>query len=241
MHAVTLAEPVFRRWDDVLDRVPLQNQTVVSVGCTEIAAKLARRGADVIVVDSNEGALAAARRRYGLRATFVRYDVGRSFPPIRYDGLWCSFGAAKFPSFGETLARWTRHLRPGGWVAITEVDNLFGHEPLSEWVRAVLETYATDALRHGRHDFFMGRKLSHYARAAGLEVAGEMLIADSELAFEGPASPETLRAWHERIEAMASLRAHPTFEHVRDELLRCLARPDHHCRASVVCSIATKP
>jgi hypothetical protein len=56
------------------------------------------------------------------------------------DGLWCSFTAAFFPTLPLVLAAWARHLQPGTWVALTEIDDLFGHKPLSARTKTLTES-----------------------------------------------------------------------------------------------------
>jgi len=135
---------------------------------------------------------------------------------------------------------WARYLEPGGWIALTEVDDLFGHEPLPPRVKALLDAYQADALSAGRYDFHMGRKLKDHLERAGFSVVQEFTVADRELSFQGPAQPEVLDAWRARFARMRLLQevCGPEFDQVANEFLACLASRAHHSNASVHCCIA---
>src|SRR6185436_7756102 len=144
---------------------------------------------------------------------------------LEADGLWCSFVPAYFPEFGPALASWARCLRPGGWIALTEIDDLFAHEPLEERSRELLESCVREALETGRYDFRMGRRLGEHLERAGLHVTRALKLADQEFSFIGPARPEVLEAWRNRFERLQLLRelSGPDFARLRDDFLACLA------------------
>jgi ubiquinone/menaquinone biosynthesis C-methylase UbiE len=236
----------WRSWPVILDALPpVSGQTVLDLGCGvgDLAAALATRGARVIGVDLSEEMLTAARSRDLPQAEFRIADL-RALPDlgVSADGLWCSFAAACFLDFAATLASWSRHLRPGAWAAITEIDDFFGHEPLGGRAKSLLQTYAREALAAGRYDFHMGRKLRGHLERAGFAVRTEMTLADQELAFDGPASEEVAGAWRFRLDGMSLLRQHcgSEFEQVREEFLRCLSDSRHRSEAKVYCCIAVR-
>ena len=140
------------------------------------------------------------------------------------------------------LAAWGKHLQPGGWVALTEIDNLFGHEPLSARTKTLFEAFDRDSLVAGRYDFHMGRKLRNHLERSGFKVSKMLTLEDQELSFSGPARPEVLDAWGTRFDRMKLLRdfCGPSFEQAREEFLGCLMRADHSSLAKVYCCIATK-
>jgi SAM-dependent methyltransferase len=236
----------WRDWQTLFDALPLaRGQTVLDLGCAvgDQAAELVARGARVIGVDMNEDLLREARSR-GLRDAEFRLGDLRSSGDqgVVADGVWSSFTAAYFPDLPAVLASWTRNLRQGGWIALTEVDDLFGHEPLEERARSLLESYARDALQAGRYDFHMGRKLRAHLERAGLTVVKELMVEDRELSFAGPAGPDVLEGWRARFERMKLLRdlCGPQFEWLREEFLGCLTRADHRSLAKVRCCIARR-
>ncbi len=236
----------WRDWAAAFDALPaLRGKTVLDLGCGigAQAAELVARGARVIGFDGNEELLGVARSRSLANAEFEHCDL-HALPDLgrEVDGVWCSFAAAYFPDLPAVLAAWTRHLRPGGWVALTEIDDFFAHEPLGERTNELLESYVHDALAAGRYDFRMGRKLAPHLERAGFAVSRVLRLADQEFSFTGAARPEVLAAWRGRLERMQLLReaCGAEFELLEDEFVGCLARADHRSRAKVTCCIAVK-
>jgi len=222
---------------------PLDGKTVLDLGCGvgDQAAELVARGARVIGIDTNEELLATAQSRGIPNAEFRNGDL-RTLEDVGVaDGIWCSFTAAYVPNLAPTLACWRQHLKPEGWVVLTEVDNLFGHEPVEPQTRSLLVAYAEDALAANRYDFHMGRKLHIHLERAGFTLADSRTLADKELAFDGPAAPDVLESWKSRLERMKVLRdfCGVTFERVRDDLLAALACGDHYSVAKVYCCVGT--
>jgi ubiquinone/menaquinone biosynthesis C-methylase UbiE len=236
----------WRDWLTIFDTVPrLQRQTVLDLGCGvgDLAAEFVARGAHVIGVDMNEDLLHEAQTRCLPNTEFHKADL-RSLTAIRHvvDGLWCSFTAAYLPDLPVALRSWRKYLRPGGWAALTEIDDLFGHEPLGARTKALLEAYARDAFVANRYDFNMGRKLCDHLGQSGFTVSEVLTVDDQELSFAGSAHPEVIGAWRNRFDRMKLLRdfCGSEFEQVREEFLSCLMHADHRSTAKVVCYIATK-
>lgn len=236
----------WRDWDRVLDALPdLRGQTVLDLGCGvgDLAAGLAARGAKVIGFDLNEELLREARSRQLADVEFRSADL-RALPDLerKADGLWCSFTAAYFPELSTALAAWAEQLGPRAWIALTEIDDLFAHEPLSARTAALLRAYADEALRAGRYEFRMGRKLAEYLARAGFTVPHAFALKDEELAFDGPARPEVRDAWRARFRRMTGLREFcgADFDRVQDEFLAGLERAEHRSLARVHCCIATR-
>lgn len=234
----------WRDWGTAMDALPtLTGRLVLDLGCAvgDQAALLVARGARVIGVDGNEELLAEARARSLEGADFRAADLC-ALPDLGpVDGIWSSFAAAYFPDLPPVLASWTKQLRPGGWVALTEVDDLFGHEPLEARSKELLTTYAREALLASRYDFHMGGKLTAHAETCGLAVSRVLTLDDRELAFQGPARPDVVEAWRARLERLKLLRdlAGPDFPALRDDFLACLQRADHRATAKVSFVLAT--
>lgn len=234
-----------RDWALLLDALPgVDGALVLDLGCGggDVAEVLVGRGARVLGIDLNEELLAAARARDLPGAEFIAADLREELRlPITVDGIWSSFLAAYHVDLPAALARWAAHLRPGGWIALTEIDDLFAHEPLPERTRALLEAYADEALRLGRYDFRMGRKLASHLESAAFRVVRELTLDDPELSFQGPASVEVLEAWSRRFDRMRPLLDFGARRgvSVRDDLLSAFASPDHTCGASVRAVLAT--
>jgi SAM-dependent methyltransferase len=218
---------------------------VLDLGCAvgDQAAELARCGARVIGIDMNEELLHEARSR-GLANVEFRFGDLRELPDVgvQVDGIWSSFAAAYFINLPEVLRSWAQQLRPGGWIALTEIDDFFRHEPLGARSSSLFDAYVTDALDAGRYDFRMGRKLAQHLSKSGFVVTKVLTVEDQEFSFDGPASADVLMAWRARFERMTLLRASwgAEFEQVRNEFLRALTNPGHRSHAKVICCIATR-
>ena len=234
----------WRDWPTIFGALPvLEGQLVLDLGCGvgDLTVEFVARGARVIGIDANEELLSAARSRQIPNAEFRSGDV-RTLPDLlAADGIWCSFAAAYFPNLPEVLTSWRNSLRPGGWIALTEVNDLFGHEPLSAEAKALFDAYAADALVAQRYDFHMGRKLRAHLEKSGFTVSTAFAVYDQELSFSGPAHPDVVGAWRSRLDGMKLFQSlcGTRFNEVRDEFLGCLMRPDHTSIASVRCCIAT--
>src|SRR5262245_54385050 len=212
----------WRDWPTIFDALPpLQGQTVIDLGCGvgDLAAEFVARGARVIGVDMNEELLREARSRQLSNAEFRTADL-RTLPDlgIAADGLWCSFAAAYFLDLPTVLTAWARNLRSGGWIALTEIDDLFGHEPLSVGTDALFRAYAERVLAAG-YDVHMGRKLRGHLEHSGFFVTKMLTLDDQELSFNGPARPDVLDGWRARLDRMKLLRdiCGPDIDQVRAE------------------------
>ena len=234
----------WRSWSEVMDLVPrLVGKTVLDLGCGvgDQAAELAERGASVVGIDTNEELLATAQSRKIPNAEFRSGDL-RTLQDVGVaDGIWCSFATAYVPRLGPTLTCWKLHVKPRGWVVLTEVDDLFGHEPVEPQTRSLLAAYAQDALAAERYDFFMGRKLPSHLERAGFTVTEFRTLVDKELSFDGPADSAVLDSWKLRLNRMKLLEdfCGAMFDRVRKDFLAALSCEDHRSLAKVYCCIGT--
>ena len=239
------AQFAWRNWSRILDRLPpLNGQVILDLGCGvgDLAAELADRGAHVIGVDNNEEFLREALSLQLANAEFRMQDLRESLGCSDVDGIWCSFVAAFFPQLQSVLRSWGESLKAGGWIALTEIDNLLGHEPVSEHTRKLLDDFAEQALAAGLCDFRMGHKLGSHLECAGFSISQAFTVDDQELSFQGPAGPDVIQAWRARFERMPLLRnfCGTDFPRVQSEFLDCLASADHVSVAKVHCCIATR-
>jgi ubiquinone/menaquinone biosynthesis C-methylase UbiE len=236
----------WRSWSLIFEEVPLQpGQTILDLGCGigDQARELASRGCKVIGLDGNQELIDAAILEQPPNCEFLTCDLRN--PPnlgIRVDGIWSSFVAAYFTNLVELLRRWSPVLSPEGWIAITEIDDFFGHEPLSPRTKSLLQAFADDALTAGRYDFHMGGKLQSCLAQAGFAVSRVLTLPDRELSFQGAAPPEVVEAWRTRFQRMPRLQAicGSEFANVQEEFLSCLSRHDHVSTAKVISCIAMK-
>lgn len=234
----------WRPWPHVFAALPpIAGKTVLDLGCAigQQAAELDARGARVIGVDSSAELLAVARQQVP-EAIFLQGDLAALSLELTVDGIWSSFVPAYFPELGPVLEQWLAHLAPGGWIALTEVDDLFGHEPLGARTASLLEGFTAISRARARYDFHMGRKLHGLLEAAGLRVQRELVLEDQELAFQGPAAPGVIDAWSARFARTPALQEYcgERFAATRDDFIACLGRADHRSSARVFCCIATR-
>jgi SAM-dependent methyltransferase len=240
------AQYSWRSWSHAYEKLPIvPDQLVLDLGCAvgDQAADLADRQCRVMGFDANQDFISAAQERQIPNARFVQADLGSwADPSLLADGLWSSFTAAYFPDFAPVLKRWVSAIRTGAWVALTEVDHLFGHEPLSGSTQKKIDRFYEDALNCGRYDFLMGRKLRQYAEGAGLSVQQEISLPDHELAFSGAADPTVVDAWSQRLERMKGFQGFlgEDYDGIRSEFLDCLSATDHISTARVVLVVARK-
>ncbi|MCB9703392.1 MAG: class I SAM-dependent methyltransferase [Myxococcales bacterium] len=237
----------WRRWDAILDRLgPIAGQVVLDLGCAigDQSAALAARGARVIGVDRDPALLEVARGRAIPGARFVEGDLHGDLALAEgaADGLWLGFSAAYFPAIAEALERWQRWLRPTAWIAVTEVDDLLGHAPSEPDDRAAIEAFYAAARADGRYEFRLRERLRAALIAGGWRIERDEEVADDELAFEGPASPEVLEAWRARLARMPGLAAHlgASWPGFRARLLAALAAPSHRASARVWTMVARR-
>jgi len=235
----------WRHWSTLLAAAPLRpGQLVLDLGSGvgDQARALVERGARVLGIEADPRLLSHAKARPIVGAEFRAHDL-RNLPDLGVlaDGIWCSFTAAYFPALPAALQRWQRHLKPRGWVVFVEVDDLFGHHPLSDRTKAALDAFAREALELGHYDFCMGRKLRAYVEECGFTVHNEFTVPDQELSFTGSATPDIVSAWRARFDRLLRLqtRLGEDFAEVRDEFLHCLRQPDHRSTAKVYCVVAT--
>jgi ubiquinone/menaquinone biosynthesis C-methylase UbiE len=234
----------WRDWAKALSLCPIvAGQRVLDLGCGpgDISAELWRRGALVTGVDKNDELITAAKERYP-QCLFENQDLNTlKFEQGAFDGLWCSFAAAYFTALEGTLSRWIQLLKKSAWICMIDIDDLFGHTPLSELSRKKLLGFCDEAVREGRHDFMVGRKMGKVLENLGFRVA-VVDLEDQELSFNGAANPAVIQAWTDRLSRMGGLRAYlkEGFIPFRDEFLASLSSMGHRSQCRVVCCIGSR-
>ena len=169
----------WRAWNRIYSVLPdVRGKTILDLGCAigDQAAELVARGASVIGIDANEELLRVARSRGIGNAEFRSGDLRDLDLALEADGIWCSFSVAYIANPQRHLMSWSQRLRPGGWMAVTEIDDLFGHEPLSDRAKSLIGAYETETLKTGRYDFRAGRKLQTYLEQAGLAIESVLVL-----------------------------------------------------------------
>jgi demethylmenaquinone methyltransferase/2-methoxy-6-polyprenyl-1,4-benzoquinol methylase len=136
-----------RRTLELLDLAP--GTSVLDVGCgtADLARALAAAGFRAVGVDLSPGMLAAARPG---GASLVRADAELlPFPDECFDGVVSAFALRNVVDLCAVLTEVSRVLRPGGRVALLEVD-----EPSAPLLRAGHRVYFTKVVP------FIGGRLS---------------------------------------------------------------------------------
>jgi SAM-dependent methyltransferase len=238
----------WRRWTDVYPYLgDLSGAQIIDLGCGigDQASDLSRMGAHVFGVDGNQDAIDHAKSREIPRAQFVCCDITNiKNSELKFDGVWTSFTAAYFPRFNVIIRPIDSLLKPGGWLAITEVDDLFGHEPLHPRWAALIEKYYARSIEEGIHRFQSYAHVCQILSERGWCIDVDRKLEDDELCFVGAASSEVLEAWRTRLSFMM-----PRFlERFGDEaigfdsaFLECLASKEHRSRSRVWFILARRP
>lgn len=110
---------IHRLWKRRLVRevAPQPQQTVVDLagGTGDIAAQMAARGCEVVVIDPSEGMMAQGAAR-NLAGVEFRVGTGEAIPlqDASVDRLTISFGIRNVTDMGQTLREIHRVLKPGG-------------------------------------------------------------------------------------------------------------------------------
>ncbi len=238
----------WRRWSEVYGHLgDLRGAEVADLGCGigDQARDLSELGARVLGVDGNAGFIAHAAARGIPQARFVCGGIG-DVGGVQglFDGVWASFVVAYFPRCEDLLGVVEGVLAPGGWLALTEVDELFGHRPLlRRWV-SLAERYAEQSASEGVYRFRSRELVVEALRRRGWGIEVDRVLDDDEFSFAGPAGPEVLAAWKGRVGRMMP-RFRERFGAEADgfdaALLECLSKPGHVSLSRVWFILARAP
>ena len=160
------------------------------------------------------------------------------------DGIWASFTVAYFPQFDEFVGCIDKVLKPGGWLAITELDDLFGHEPLPSRWGALVERYYGKSLEEGVYRFRSHDHVHDVLSRRGWRVEVDRKLEDDEFCFTGAADSDIVDAWKTRLRFMMPrfLERFGTEATGFDSaFLQCLASEEHRSRSSVWFILARPP
>ena len=192
-----------RDWELYLGKLPLNdNSVILDFGCGigVVTHLLSQKYSKVIGFDENPECIDAAKRRFSTKnVQFIiadLRDIERSGSPMA-DGIWCSFTAAYFPDLETLISKWSKLLKPGGWMALVEVNDMFNHFPLSADTRKAFAEHAQRLFESKRYDIMMGGKLGFYAKMTSLKIVIELEMHDPELAFSDPATSPVILSWND--------------------------------------------
>lgn len=201
----------WRNWESYLKYLPIsQTDTILDLGCGtgSVCKMLSSSVEKVIGIDGNKALIEFANEYYGKNnIAYFQHDLYRlhelSLPKV--DGIWASFSPAYFPDFTPVLNSWMEFLKPNGWIALVEIDDLFGHQPLNIETEHTFKAYYKEQYETNSYDFEMGGKLKYFLKKEGLEIIHEELKSDKELVFNGPAEDKIVKAWENRLTRMVVL------------------------------------
>ena len=239
----------WRNWPSYIDKLPIKNTDIVlDLGCGVgyVTKLLSSKVLEVIGIDGNSNLLDEARTNNNSEnIKYINYDLQTineiSLPLV--NGIWASFVAAYFPDFSSILKDWLQLLKPGGWIAIVEINDLFGHHPISNLTFKGFKEFYEQQRNKKLYDYEMGSKIKDYLLNENLSILNNESMYDAELTFNGPADQQVLRAWETRLNRLMALQEYfgkDNYLNVKTEFLNCLTKQNHYCTAEVNYIIAKK-
>ncbi|MDA8792144.1 class I SAM-dependent methyltransferase [Bacteriovoracaceae bacterium] len=237
----------WKNWSSLYDLLPnISDSIVYDIGCAhgDHSEILSNRGATVIGLDDNQDLLNYAEQRNISRASFLNCDIGEidKINLTLGDGAWMSFVAAYFTDFKNQLDKISNILKPGGWIAVTEVDRFLDHSPLSEkYQKRIIEFY-NHMYQNEIYDFNSGSKLKNDLIESNYEIHREAFLEDDELSHQGACSSEVVEAWKNRLARMGGFQKflgseYPDFE---NNFINGLLDLDHCSSCKVYFYLAIK-
>ncbi len=149
--------------------------------------------------------------------------------------------AAYFPDFSFILKSWLKLLKPNGWIAIIEVNDLFAHFPMSLNTRKSFKTFYKEERTKNHYDYEMGSKLKKLLIDEKLSIIVHKHKFDKELAFNGPADEQVLKAWVNRLSRLLALQeflGEEKYSDIKSEFLASLTKSNHTCKTAVIFVVA---
>jgi ubiquinone/menaquinone biosynthesis C-methylase UbiE len=239
---------IWRQGDSYISRLPItDNEVILDLGCGvgDVTYLLSQKARKVIGIDMNVELLNEAQQLYqGENIQFISADLKDltklNLPLV--EGIWTSFTTAYLPNFSPTLKSWLNILKPNGWIAIIEMNDLFAHKPLEADIESTFKAYYKRQLTNNIYDFEMGGKIKHFLSNEGVKIELEENKEDKELVFNGRADKQILTAWENRFNRMVALQDFfgEKFQNAKNQFLYCLASKEHYCEAEIKFIIGRK-
>ena len=181
-----------------------------------------------------------------VRELFGRDEDLRNINEIKLtlvDGIWASFVAAYFPDFSSILKSWLKFLKPNGWIALVEMNDLFAHFPMSHSTREKFKLFYITERSNNNYDYEMGSKLTKLFAEEKLSIIADENRFDKELSFGGPADEQIVKAWENRFNRLIALQeffGKEKYSDIKLEFLNSLAMSNHSCLTTVRFIVAKK-
>lgn len=240
-------QSAWRNWESYIELLPINDQDIIlDLGCGvgSVTKLLSKKACQVIGIDNNPELIKEAGEiNKTENVNYILTDLKSVNPkelPLA-DGIWASFVAAYFPNFIPVIENWFKLLKPNGWIAIVEMDDLFAHEPLRSSIHDTFSEYYERQCRKDIYDFKMGGKIRDYLIKSGLNIIHEENKSDKELTFCGPAEPQIVEAWKNRFDRMYMFKEYlgeEKFRWIKNEFLNCLSAENHVAKTMVKFIIA---
>ena len=217
-------------------------------GITDYKAGVVGPEGHVTGIDLSEVRLASARA-LNARHAHVRIlpaDIRHTgLPEASFDFTWSQFVLQYLPDRWEALREFARVTRPGGKVVISEFDG-FGVDswPLAPELRDWCQRFIEALHRGAGLDVYVGRKVFHAMRQAGLTQVRVHLLPQYVIA--GSAEASMVQDWETRFSALESALA-PVLGGVENyrlmsrKYLELLADPDALKYSILLVTEGTRP
>jgi ubiquinone/menaquinone biosynthesis C-methylase UbiE len=202
----------WRRWPSYIEKLPVKSSdTVLDFGCGigQVTKLLSDKASEVIGIDFNDTLLDEARANYNAKnIRYINHDLKlvNQIPLPFVNGIWASFIAAYFPDFSIILNELLKFLKPGGWIAIVEINDLFGHHPISNSLCESFKEFYKQQRIKKIYDYEMGNKIKNYLLNENLLILNDEMVCDIELSFKGAADPQIALAWENRLNRLMELQ-----------------------------------
>jgi len=227
---------LWREWERYIERLPVKgDQTVYDLGCSvgSVSRLFASKAKKVVGFDSDEKMLAEANREKPSNCEFVMADIAGMDPEKleKADGIWISFALAYMADPGKFIARWSKCLKPGGWMAVADIDGLLScHLPKENPYAEAIAIFEKGSDFGRGYDHQIGRKIGGLLRENGFGmIVSEDNWFDRELNFSGKASPQISSNWKARLYRMNGLKSYlgKDFSNFMYSFLQELSRESH--------------
>lgn len=203
----------WRDWERYFRLIPFrQTDAVIDLGCSlgYVSHLFSNRVEKVTGIDKNREFIDYCNERKRDNETFMCADIA-DLPDLdvgQINGVWSSFSLSYLNDPLGFLKCLAPRMEPGGWIALLDVSCFISgnlnresryHEKVLQFER---ESYTS-----GMYDFNFGSRMRKMLEEAGFRIAYvDDNVPDSELNFNGAASPEVISSWSARLSRMIRLR-----------------------------------
>jgi len=242
-------QKTWRNWREYMNKLPISSShKILDIGCGtgDVSLLLSEKAKRVVAVDRVEELIQfAIDHNSASNINYVKGDLSKltGFGTEVFDGIWSSFGIAYFTDLENTIRSWAKLLKPEGWLAIVEVNDMFAHEPLSEKSRKLIKSYYQRQKDNCTYNFLSGEDLRTTLEKVGFEIVHDLKMRDRELVFDGTAPLEIIQTWESRLNRMIVLQkflGEDNFKSFRKEFIDSIKSEFHKCNAEIFFIVVKK-